>query len=153
MKETVRHYVAFNDLRFTRQPKTLTNADSKKPITIPAGTMVSISPYITHHDPSIWNNPNEYLPERWIDESNLQKKMNEGNNIRYLPFGAGSHRCPGEKMALMMMRTIVAKIVMTCDMGWPVGEANQNTTDLDFAKIGSPWLKGDIRVKIQPKRE
>ncbi|EFQ97312.1 hypothetical protein MGYG_00353 [Nannizzia gypsea CBS 118893] len=151
MKETVRHYVAFNDLRFTRQPKTLTNADSKKPITIPAGTMVSISPYITHHDPSIWANPNEYLPERWIDEPNLQKKMNEGNNIRYLPFGAGSHRCPGEKMALMMMRTIVAKIVMTCDMDWPAGQANQNTTDLDFAKIGSPWLKGDIRVKIQPK--
>ncbi|KAK2746040.1 hypothetical protein FQN57_003380 [Myotisia sp. PD_48] len=151
MKETTRHYVAFNDLRFARQPKTLTNSSSKKPFTIPAGTMVSISPYITHHDPSLWERPNEYLPERWIADPMLQKKLNEGNHIRYLPFGAGSHRCPGEKMALMMMRTIVAKIVMTCDISWPEGQSNQDTTKLDFGKIGSPWLTGDIRVNIKPK--
>lgn len=140
-------------MRLARQPKTLTNTSTKKPITVPAGVMVSISPYLTHHDPATWESPDEYLPERWLKEPDLAKKVNSGGHVRYVPFGAGSHRCPGERMALMMMKTIVAKVVTQCDISWPEGGGNQDLTltNLDFGKIGSPWSKEEIRVTVKPR--
>lgn len=119
------------------------------PITIPEGTIVSISPYLTHHDPATWDNADTYLPERWLADPDLAKKMNEGGQLRYIPFGAGSHRCPGEKMAILIAKIAVARIVQSCDLAWGEGSSENTLGGLDFSKVGSPWLKGDVQVRFQ----
>lgn len=117
-------------------------------ITIPEGTIVSISPYLTHHDPAAWERPDEYLPERWLADANLAKKMNDSGQLRYIPFGAGSHRCPGEKMAILISKTVVSSIVSNCGISWGEGSSEQTLGGLDFSKVGSPWLKGDVQVRF-----
>ncbi|KAH8435086.1 uncharacterized protein LDX57_012715 [Aspergillus melleus] len=147
VKETGRHYSGNTDVRWARQPKTLRNVPDA--ITIPAGTVVSISPYLTHHDPEVWSNPSIYYPERWVEQPDLVKKLNDGTQLRYIPFGGGSHRCPGEKMATMISKLVVSTVVQHCELDFGGEGKSQDTTTLDFSKVGSPWLKGDVHVRIQ----
>ena len=67
-----------------------------------------------------------------------------------MPFGAGVHRCPGEKLAGIIAATVVGTLVQKYDISWgKKGEAEM--TDLDFSKIGSPWLKRDASVVIRKR--
>jgi cytochrome P450 len=62
--------------------------------TIPPGSVVIMSQYITHRDPRFFAEPNEFIPERWSAElkSNLPR-------FAFFPFGGGSRVCMGEPLA------------------------------------------------------
>lgn len=59
--------------------------------TIPAGVPVGMSAYYCHRDPDVFQNPDEFLPERWLGEVTPEMKRN------YVPFSKGSRRCLGTK--------------------------------------------------------
>jgi cytochrome P450 len=61
---------------------------------IPRGSVIVMSQYITHRDPRFFNEPNKFIPERWTNEmkSNLHK-------FAFFPFGGGSRICMGEPLA------------------------------------------------------
>ena len=116
-------------------------------VTIPHGSVVSISPYLTHHDPTIYPNADQWYPERWLEEPDLAKRINTAGRVAYMPFGAGVHRCPGEKLAGIIAATIVGTLAQDYDITWG-SKGKEEITGLDFSKIGSPWLKGDASVTI-----
>jgi cytochrome P450 len=64
--------------------------------TIPPGSVVIMSQYITHRDPRFFAEPNKFIPERWSPEmkSSLHK-------FAFFPFGGGSRVCMGEPLAWM----------------------------------------------------
>jgi cytochrome P450 len=62
---------------------------------LPTRSLVLISPYITHRDPRFWEDPDDFLPERW---ESLGVKEATQRNV-YLPFGGGVRRCIGENFA------------------------------------------------------
>ncbi|MET9290795.1 cytochrome P450 [Streptomyces sp. NPDC003077] len=55
-----------------------------------AGTILSVSPYLLHHDPHRWDRPKLFRPERW-DEP--------GGQGPYLPFSTGPFTCAGAAVA------------------------------------------------------
>ena len=118
---------------------------------IPQGSVVSISPYLTHRDPDIWSHVDEWYPERWLENPDLAKQVNSDGKLAYMPFGAGSHRCPGEKLAGMIAATVVGTLFQSYDVTFGKGGEKQNLSELDFSKIGSPWLKGDASVRVQKR--
>ncbi|KAK7511885.1 cytochrome P450 [Phyllosticta citriasiana] len=146
LKETGRHYSGVNMLRLSHDPVTLPESD----VVVPAGSIVSISPYVTHHDPDNFARPYEWLPERWIDGKAQLIAPKAADPSVFLGFGQGSHRCPGEKMAGYVTREVVGFLVKECTFDW--GKPGRpEKFDLDFAKIGSPWLKGDVAVRVSRK--
>jgi hypothetical protein len=54
---------------------------------------ILILPLVSHRAPALWDNPDQFLPERW---SNLDPDHAPG----YLPFGHKSERCWGQHMVL-----------------------------------------------------
>jgi len=65
-------------------------------VPIPAGTLVLYSPYLTHTDPSLWENPHLIRPERF----------SAGHPAwSYLPFAAGPRTCLGTHLAMLILRT------------------------------------------------
>jgi sterol 14-demethylase len=52
-------------------------------------------------------------------------------------------------MATMLAKTVVATMVQNAELEWGTGGAAQDTTSLDFSKVGSPWLKGDVHVVVK----
>ncbi|KAK2665208.1 hypothetical protein Ddye_003782 [Dipteronia dyeriana] len=65
---------------------------------IPAGTRLIVNLWKLHRDPSIWVNPSEFIPERFINEhANLDVR---GLHFECLPFGSDRWKCPGISLAL-----------------------------------------------------
>jgi len=63
--------------------------------TIPAGTQVMYNTYSMHMDRDIWGDPQEFRPERFIDDGKFKP------SDRLFPFGIGRRRCLGETLARM----------------------------------------------------
>ena len=75
---------------------------------IPKGTTVLTNLWSLHHDPEIWNDPNAFRPERFLDE--------EGNFLppkadRFLPFSAGRRVCLGESLARIELFLVLARLL------------------------------------------
>ena len=71
--------------------------------TIPAGAVVGISPYVMHHLPAYWPEPERFDPERFNPGVAPERPR-----FAYMPFGGGPHQCIGNSFALMEATLILA---------------------------------------------
>ena len=53
-----------------------------------------------HRDEKIWGNPNEYVPERWIEGS--PQEATDAQKKAWMPFGDGIRSCVGEAQPLLV---------------------------------------------------
>ncbi|MER7462461.1 cytochrome P450 [Streptomyces sp. NPDC097981] len=74
-------------------------------LTVPAGTMILYSAYALHHNPELFPDPETFDPGRWDGD-----RIGEVPRGALLPFGAGSHKCIGDVLALTETALIVATI-------------------------------------------
>ncbi|KAL0331406.1 UNVERIFIED_CONTAM: Flavonoid 3'-monooxygenase [Sesamum angustifolium] len=85
---------------------------------IPKGARVFVNVWAIHRDPSIWENPMEFCPERFSDS----KWDYSGNDFKYFPFGSGRRICAGTAMAERMFMYSLASLVHSFDWSLPAGE-------------------------------
>ncbi|WP_426486417.1 cytochrome P450 [Flavobacterium sp. 2] len=72
---------------------------------IKKGTLIGVSFYELHRNPKYWQNPDEFIPERFLGE---QKKQ----SMQYFyPFGAGPRMCIGAGFAIYEMCLAISQIV------------------------------------------
>ena len=88
IKETLRLYTVVPQVTRTCNEDVCIN----KNIIIPKNSTIIIPFYIPNRDPNIWENPNEFNPDRFKDKHNLIK-------LGYLPFCYGSRTCIGKDLA------------------------------------------------------
>jgi len=74
------------------------------PWTIPAGSIVIASQFVTHRDPALWGDPLVFRPGRWSSDARALPKF------AYFPFGGGNRLCIGEPFAWMEAVLVVATI-------------------------------------------
>ncbi|KYM75653.1 hypothetical protein ALC53_13716 [Atta colombica] len=61
---------------------------------IPKDTIILFDFHSAHYDKTYWEQPNEFRPQRFLDEQGQFRRNNHG-----LAFGLGKRRCPGEQLA------------------------------------------------------
>ena len=61
---------------------------------------VLILPLLSHRNPVIWDDPDEFRPERWED-------LDPDNQPGYLPFGHSSERCWGRHMVMPLAEMLL----------------------------------------------
>ncbi|KAJ4980866.1 hypothetical protein NE237_031703 [Protea cynaroides] len=77
--------------------------------TVPKGSTVFINVWKMHRDPNEWENPSDFIPERFLaDSDNYDYK---GNNFNYLPFGSGRRICVGIPLATKMAFYVIASLL------------------------------------------
>ncbi len=75
------------------------------PWTVPTGSIVIMSQWITHRDPRFWREPAAFRPERWSNgETEALPKF------AYFPFGGGNRLCIGEAFAWTELVLVLATI-------------------------------------------
>jgi cytochrome P450 len=62
--------------------------------TIPAKSIHLMSPYVVHHLPEFFPEPDKFIPERWTPEEKEKRPK-----FSYFPFGGGPRQCIGEGFA------------------------------------------------------
>ncbi|KAI9076640.1 hypothetical protein K1719_041405 [Acacia pycnantha] len=94
--------------------------------TIPKGAQVLVNVWAIGRDASIWENPEEFMPERFIG-SEIDVK---GRNFELIPFGAGRRLCPGYPLAMRMLLLMLGSLVNCFDWqlagGIKAGEMDMN---------------------------
>jgi len=79
-------------------------------IPIPKGTTVVPYIYGTHHSKELWENPAQFIPERFSKENKKQH-----TSYAYLPFGGGPRFCIGNNFAMTEMQLITTQLIQRYD--------------------------------------
>ena len=84
--------------------------------TLPAGTELAYCQHALHRDPELFPDPLDFDPDRW-----------EGSAPppAFLPFGAGKHKCIGDRFALTELVTAIVTIVREVRLGLAPGQTVQ----------------------------
>ncbi|KAK6183104.1 hypothetical protein SNE40_010648 [Patella caerulea] len=61
----------------------------------------------THNTSPLFGRPQEFLPERWNDDSLNVPDL----RFNYLPFGVGARSCPGEKFAKLKLKIFLIEVL------------------------------------------
>ncbi|KAL3642300.1 hypothetical protein CASFOL_013115 [Castilleja foliolosa] len=94
---------------------------------VKSGTQVMINAWAIARDPTLWEKPEEFLPERFLDSSIDFR----GLHFELIPFGAGRRGCPGIAFAMAVNELGLAKLVHHFDFALPNGEKKE---DLDMSE-------------------
>ncbi|CAK7330753.1 unnamed protein product [Dovyalis caffra] len=112
---------------------------------LPEETAVLVNLYSILRDPEVWDNPDEFCPERFL-VSTLEQESGEetkrGQNSGFVPFGGGRRMCPGSNLAFSLMNTTVAAMVQCFD--WKIG------TDGDVTKVNMKEKSGMTMQMAHP---
>ncbi|CAI0474890.1 unnamed protein product [Linum tenue] len=87
---------------------------------VPTKTRVIINMWAINRDPSHWTQPDQFLPERFLDTSIDYKALDyKRNDFKFIPFGAGRRSCPGMNYAIATVYFILANLLYHFDWKLP----------------------------------
>lgn len=128
---------------FTREVTKDTELDG---VALPAGTGVSIHIASVNRHPDAYDNPDSFIPERFLAKK--EKGVKGPRVFNNLSFSAGPRRCLGDKFSLMEQKTLLMKLLSKCEIK-PVGPPRED--DYDTAAVPIIFLQPkEMKVEVQP---
>nr|XP_043616609.1 cytochrome P450 83B1-like [Erigeron canadensis] len=107
-------------------------------------TLVYVNALAVGRDPASWENPEEFLPERFLSNDIGYK----GGDFELIPFGGGRRICPGITMGVTEVELLLANLVYMWDWALPDGI---NKEDIDSSVMPGFTLnnKNDLCLLAQ----
>ncbi|HVZ34686.1 MAG TPA: cytochrome P450 [Polyangiaceae bacterium] len=93
-----------------------------------SGTKIVWSPYITHREPTVYAEPDRFLPDRWLDLT--------VPSDTYIPFGLGAHACIGGSFAQLQMTIVLAELLRA----------------YQFSLASDTRVDRSVQITLRPKR-
>ncbi|KAK4466832.1 Tryprostatin B 6-hydroxylase [Cladorrhinum samala] len=102
---------------------------------IPGDTIVYVPSYTVFRDSRNFQQPTEFIPERWTSRPELVK-----NKSVFIPFNIGPYACVGKRLAMLEIRRLVAEILWRYDIQLAPGHNKE------------AWLEGkqDVFTTVSP---
>ena len=94
---------------------------------IPKGTTIHVNVWALGRDPTVWKDPEEFRPERFMEEDVDMK----GHDFRLLPFGAGRRVCPGAQLGINLVTSMLGHLLHHFEWAPPLGVKPE---DLDLSE-------------------
>jgi pentalenene oxygenase len=83
---------------------------------LPAGATVLYSPYLLHHDPSSFPDPERFDPDRWLPGNPTAEQRRA-----LIPFSAGNRKCLGDEFAMVETTVALATLAGRRRLRHPAG--------------------------------
>ncbi|XP_048497856.2 cytochrome P450 71A1-like [Beta vulgaris subsp. vulgaris] len=91
-------------------------------------TQVIINAWTIQRDPTFWQNPENFSPDRFLnDSSSVDYK---GQHFQFIPFGAGRRMCPGVSYGIVTTEFLLASLVYRFNWTLPNGRKGE-TLDME----------------------
>ncbi|XP_050701057.1 cytochrome P450 2L1-like isoform X8 [Eriocheir sinensis] len=110
---------------------------------IPKGTAIVGYFHFCHFDPNYWDEPEEFRPERFLNESGKLSVPKEA----FFPFGAGKRSCLGESLARMELYIFAAALLQNFTFAMPEGRS----VDFTPRPVHNTNLPRDQEILIVPR--
>ncbi|KAK7349601.1 hypothetical protein VNO77_07088 [Canavalia gladiata] len=94
---------------------------------VPKSAQIMVNVWGMGRDSTIWENPNEFMPERFLD-SEIDFK---GKDFELIPFGSGRRICPGLPLAYRAVHILLASLL--CAYDWKLVDG-QKPEDMDMSE-------------------
>ncbi len=75
-------------------------------VRIPAGTVVTVSPYVLHRHKTLWRDPSAFMPARF-----MPGEREAIDRYAYIPFGAGPRVCIGMSFAMQEAMILLSDLL------------------------------------------
>ncbi|KAK2027334.1 benzoate 4-monooxygenase cytochrome P450 [Colletotrichum zoysiae] len=87
---------------------------------LPGDTIVVVPSYTQFRDVRFFDRPDEFIPERWIDQPELVK-----NPSVFVPFSTGHDVCIGKQLSLLEIRFVTSTIVHRYMLEYAKGQTRE----------------------------
>jgi cytochrome P450 len=108
---------------------------------LPAGAVLVVSPWLLHHDPRWWPDPDRFDLSRWEPGAEAPRPRHA-----YLPFGGGPRMCIGEGFAMLEARIVLQAVAARWRL---VPEPDQ---DLRPKPAVTLRPNGPVLMRAEPRR-
>ncbi|CAG7866441.1 unnamed protein product, partial [Brassica rapa] len=108
---------------------------------IPPKTLLLVNAWSIGRDPKQWENPEEFIPERFIDCPVDYK----GQSFEMLPFGSGRRICPGIAFGIAAIELGLLNLLYYFDWRLP-----ENKEDVDMEEAGYVTTVKKVPLELVP---
>lgn len=122
--------------RTTRAPMTIAGYH------VPAGTLLIVSPFVTHRLDRHWPDASRFDPDRWRGRGTGTPPAAAHGD--YLPFGSGARGCLASHLAFPVVETIVGDLVRRFDL------RAEPDHDPGIVYLGTAYTKRGMPVRVTP---
>ncbi|XVE56654.1 hypothetical protein DITRI_Ditri04bG0028000 [Diplodiscus trichospermus] len=110
---------------------------------IPSNVTVLINAWAIQRDPNWWENPEDFIPERF-ENSPIDFK---GQDFQYIPFGCGRRGCPGMQFGVASVEYMIANLLYWFDWKLPTGQYTEN---LDMGELHAITVSKKVPLHVIP---
>lgn len=103
--------------------------------TIPAGSIVLFSIYALQRDPALYEQPEQFNPDRWDPERSADIQRSA-----YIPFGSGVRGCAGEQFARTEMAVILSVILRDYSLHPALAQSPEPIAGLLLTPTATPLI-------------
>ncbi|OEL30836.1 3,9-dihydroxypterocarpan 6A-monooxygenase [Dichanthelium oligosanthes] len=100
--------------------------------TVPPQTAVFINVWAIGRDPTFWEDPLAFRPERFMPGGAAESLEPRGQHFHFMPFGSGRRGCPGMGLALQSVPAVLAALVQCFHWATTTGGGNQGVKQIDM---------------------
>ncbi|KAL6650980.1 hypothetical protein ACP70R_009905 [Stipagrostis hirtigluma subsp. patula] len=115
---------------------------------IPPGIRVLVNSGAIARDPRFWEDPEEFVPERFVDGGSAAHLGFKGNDFQFLPFGSGRRMCPGVNLGIATVEVILANLLYRFDWELPPGLDGR---DIDMTEVYGLVVHRRKKLLLVPK--
>ncbi|KAL1813108.1 hypothetical protein ACET3Z_023173 [Daucus carota] len=108
---------------------------------VPSGSEIAINIYGCNHDKNVWEDPEEWNPERFMEEKSETMEL-----FRSMAFGGGKRACVGALEAMTVSRMAIGRLIQ--EFEWSVTDDQEN--DVDTVGLTSRKLQ-PLLALIKPR--
>ncbi|XP_077348864.1 cytochrome P450 7A1 isoform X1 [Lithobates pipiens] len=154
IKESMRLSSASMNIRVAKENFVL-QLDGMGAYNIRKDDIVAFYPQTVHLDPEIYEDPQTFKYDRYLDENGKEKTdfFLKGKKLKYyyMPFGSGKTKCPGRQFAVHEIKQLVTLLISYFDMD--LVDKNSKTPPLDESRAGlgilQPTYDVDFRYRLK----
>ncbi|XP_033744370.1 cytochrome P450 1A1-like [Pecten maximus] len=103
---------------------------------IPKNTVVFFDLYGTSFDPDLWENPDDFNPERFLTKDGT---LDQAKVDLTVSFGFGKRRCLGEGLARLEVFLFLVNVLQRCELHKPEGLSYDKVGLYSFVRSPNPY--------------